>query len=251
MPEPFGGEFGPVLKEWFRRNEWPQITAERVARAKGSKIGPWASQMSNTMAGKIEPKPNFFVALGWFNEVILTRDFVGITDRRLVDQLKGSEALCHDNGQPFTAVDFFALYLGKLEKPEGYLDDELITQEMVGMWAEGLKLTFAEVCRSLMVPPGAAWKVVAKACADDYGIIGDDLAWVQDVIAGITDPTVEQATRMRAKYGDTQPLINVMLSIINANGGELTEVTQLLENMLKVPIPLGSEVDKSLSRLVS
>ena len=64
MAELLGGDFGVVLKAWFAKNEWPQVVAEQVARAKGSKIGPWASQMSNCMQGKLQPKPDFFQGHG-------------------------------------------------------------------------------------------------------------------------------------------------------------------------------------------
>ena len=140
MPETTATKFGEVLRAWFSRNEWPQMVAEQVARAKGSKIGPWASQMSNAMQGKLEPKPPFFVALGWFNQVVMERDFVGITDRRLIDRLLNGQPLTHDDGQPFTAVDFFALYIGGLASPteiEAPKPQEL-TQEMVDVWVGGL-----------------------------------------------------------------------------------------------------------------
>ena len=218
MAETFGGEFGPVLKEWFRRNEWPQVVAERVARAKGSKIGPWASQMSNTMSGKLEPKPNFFKALGWFNNVILTRDFQGITDRRLMDQLLESEALCHDDGQPFTATDFFSLYLGELEAPSDYKQAKAeIKQEDVDyFWAE-IRNAFRELALEMMCEPRTVWEQVTVELKTK-GVHSDEIEWLQEAIIGLRDPSMEECLRQRAKHPD-MPLLSVLLALKQRCGG--------------------------------
>lgn len=104
-------EFGEVLRAWFSRNEWPQIVTEQLAHAKGSTIGPWASQMSNAMQGKLEPKPGFFLSLGWFNKIVCERDFADVQDQRLKQRLLNGQPLTHPNGEPWTATDFFELYL--------------------------------------------------------------------------------------------------------------------------------------------
>ena len=109
---------GPVLKQWFASNEWPQSVSEGMARAKGWTAGPWASQISICMSGRLTPKPAFFESLGMFNEAIATRDFVGITDRRLMDRLKHSEPICHDSGVPWNAMDFFGCYIGAVTAPK-------------------------------------------------------------------------------------------------------------------------------------
>ena len=218
-----GGNFGPVLKEWFRRNEWPQVVAERVARAKGSKIGPWASQMSNTMSGKLEPKPNFFKALGWFNNVILTRDFQGITDRRLMDQLKGSEALCHDDGQPFTATDFFSLYLGELEAPEDYKQtDGAITEEHSNMFWDEIRTAFKELSLESMRNPKDIWVDLRQRVAET-GMSPDELDWLQEVLAGLSTPTLEESLRQRAKYPD-MPVLSSLMRMKEESGGDLSRL---------------------------
>ena len=241
MPEPTATHFGEVLRAWFLRNEWPQLVAEQVSRAKGSKIGPWASQMSNAMQGKLEPKPNFFIALGWFNQVVTERDFEGITDRRLIDRLLNGQPLTFENGQPYTAVDFFALYIGDLGVPgveeAPKIQEPQLTQEMLDTWAEGLKLTFREACKALMSPPGETWRVIAKRMETDYGITGEDLEWTQEVIAGIIETTLKQAVNMRRKHGNTQPLLNCILQVIKENGGDLDHIKKLLSFMDLVPVP--------------
>ena len=51
---------GPILKIWFSRNGWPQSVTEGIARAKGWTEGPWASQISHCMQGRLTPKPATF-----------------------------------------------------------------------------------------------------------------------------------------------------------------------------------------------
>ena len=257
MPETPTTNFGAVLRAWFAQNEWPQMVAEQVARAKGSKIGPWASQMSNAMQGKLAPKPSFFVALGWFNQVVMERDFVGITDRRLIDRLLNGQPLTHDDGQPFTAVDFFALYIGDLAGPTEIeapkAQEPVLTQEMLDTWTEGLRLAFREACKALMSPPGETWRILAKRMETDYGIGGEDAEWAQEVIAGVIEPTLEQAINMRRKHGNEQPLLNCILNVIKENGGNLVHIKNLLSYMDLVPVPEplakleGMEAYESLS----
>ena len=241
MTETPATEFGTVLRAWFARNEWPQMVAEQVARAKGSKIGPWASQMSNAMQGKLEPKPPFFVALGWFNQIVTERDFVGITDRRLIDRLLNGQPLTHDDGQPWTAVDFFALYVGDVPAPGEEAEDPKeqeppLTQEMVDKWLEGLRLAFRECCKALMAPPGETWKLVCEYAVRDFDTSAEDLEWTQECIAGVTKATVEQATNVRRKYARS-PVINSILKIIDENGGQALKTRELLEFMELVPRP--------------
>ena len=233
--------FGEVLRAWFARNEWPQMVAEQVARAKGSKIGPWASQMSNAMQGKLEPKPPFFIALGWFNQIVTERDFVGITDRRLIDRLLNGQPLTHDDGQPWTAVDFFALYIGDIPAPGEEAEDPkeqevVLTQEMVDKWLEGLRLAFRECCKALMAPPGETWKLVCEYATKDFDVSPEDLEWTQECIAGVMKATAEQATNIRRKY-ECSPVINSILKIIDENGGESIRTRELLAFMEIVPTP--------------
>ena len=216
--EPYGNDFGPVVKEWFRRNGWPQIVAEKVAREKGSVIGPWASQLSNTMSGKIEPKPNFFMAMGWFNEVILTRDFHDITDRTIKDLLVNSEALTHDNGQPFTATDFFALYLGDIQAPESYYQviNSQITPEVVKAYWENIREIFRELRMEMMMQPFEVWQKL-ESLLKEQQIPSDDIHWFRECLVERL-PTVEECTRMRHKYPE-MPVIQALTIMKEQCGG--------------------------------
>lgn len=220
MEQRHGGDFGPVLKEWFRRNSWPQVLAEKVARLKGSKIGPWASQMSNTMSGKTEPKPNFFKAMGWFNEVILTRDFHDITDHTVKNLLVDSEPLTHDNGQPFTATDFFALYLGDIQAPESYqhIIKSKMTPEVVKAYWENIREIYRELRMEMMLPSIEVWQELEFLLIERH-IPKDDIHWFRECLVDRL-PTVDECTRMRHKYSE-MPVIDALTVMKERCGGSL------------------------------
>ena len=230
--EPYGNDLGPVLKEWFRRNSWTQIVAEKVAKAKESEIGPWASQISNTMAGKIQPKPSFFVALGWFNDVIMTRDFREVTDRRIMDMLISSEALCHDDGQPFTATDFFSLYLGELDPPEDYLHTraKITKEDCTRHWSE-IRTTFKELSLETMLEPIEVWHQI-EAGLQKRDIHADEIDWIRQVIVGLREPTLDECLRLRAKHPE-MPLIDVLRELKQKSGGSLDRLEKSINGLLE------------------
>ena len=212
--EPLGGSFGETIKTWFAKNDWPQIVAEQVARAKGSKIGPWASQMSNCMQGKLTPKPSFFVALGWFNEVVTTREFSGITDRRLMDRLLSSQPLTHDDGTPYTATDFFALYIGAIEPPKDFSTPEVfITQEDVDQWTSDIRSLFHGLVLDLMMKPREVWDLMEQKL-QERGIVPDDMLWLQELLTGLREATVDEMLRLVHRY-PSNPVSKTMLELCN------------------------------------
>ena len=241
MPETTATHFGEVLRAWFARNEWPQMVAEQVARAKGSKIGPWASQISNAMQGKLEPKPPFFVALGWFNQVVTERDFVGITDRRLIDRLLNGQPLTHVDGQPFTAVDFFALYIGDLEVPgvEEAPKAQELTQEMVDVWVSGVRDCFRDIVLASMQPPATVWREIAEGLVSK-GISKEDIEWTQELVIGLRDGNVEEAKRMQTKYPGN-PLLNALVELEARYKGVPNNTTKLRNFVQGIPKPAAGD----------
>ena len=231
-------EFGAVLRKWFQSNNWPQSVPEIVAKSKGNKTGPWASQISHAMRGRHEPKVPFFLALAWFNQVVAERDFAGITDRRTIDRLRESQPLCHDNGTPFNAADFFNLYAGETQPPTEYCQsEETFTQEQLDQWVEGLRIAFRDACMATMAPPATTWAAIEKIAREEFDVYGEDMTWVREVIAGVIEPELQQAMRVRSKYGKTSPLIHSILKVIEANGGDAKKTYELLSYMSGVPIP--------------
>jgi hypothetical protein len=219
---------GPVIKAWFKLNEWPQSVSEGLARAKGWTAGPWASQISICMAGRLTPKPNFFSALGMFNDAVATRDFQGVTDRRLMDRLKAGQPIVHDDccvsceaGTPWTAMDFFGCYIGAVKPPKNLSGPQTValTQEIVDEWARGLRGAFRELCLTMMATPAKAWSEVNEECLR-AGIAPDEIEWAQEVVSGFREPTLEEAQRLMQKWGEGQPLVKAFMTLQERHGGD-------------------------------
>lgn len=239
---------GPVLKGWFKQWDWPQSVTEGVARAKGWENGPWASQISICMSGRLTPKPAFFEALGEFNRVVAERDFAGVTDRRLIDRLRSGQPLTHDDGLPWTAIDFFACYIGQLKGLEAR---KQFTQEDVDIWQAELRACWKELVLAMMEPPGKVWQAMAAECKK-RGLEGDDLIEAQEIIIGLQDATMDMASRLAIKYPD-KPLIYSMLALQESAGGDLAHLKKLLTwragmQPSDFPLPSGMPVITPMKR---
>ena len=76
------------------------------------------------MSCQLDPKTNFFLALGRFNAAVQENAFAGVTDKKARERLKDSQPMCHDDGQLYTAADFFAVFVGLLEIPARYQQEQ-------------------------------------------------------------------------------------------------------------------------------
>lgn len=125
--------FGAAIARWLANNSWPQRIAEDWCKAAGNDVpGPWASQMSQVIHCRLDPRTVFFEALGKFNKAVHARDFSNVEhDERLWNKLRhiereeiekgrivATQAFCLNNNVPCTATDFFSMFVGELEIPE-------------------------------------------------------------------------------------------------------------------------------------
>ena len=204
--------FGSHLKRWFARNEWPQSVPELWAKSTGCEIGPWGSQISIAMSGRLSPKPDFFKALGRFNAAVASKTFKGVTDRRLLDRLNSGDPMVYEDGRAFTALDFFALYIDE-GGAQPYFAEQAreLTQEDCELWAAELRLLFDKVCRQHMCSRAEGWKMVGpgirQACLDDAD-------WIQDLLAGLVEPDLDVCGRMLEKYRGQTPIVDVLESFL-------------------------------------
>jgi hypothetical protein len=193
------------------------------------------------MSGRLTPKPNFFRGLGQFNQAVAERDFVGVKDRRLMDRLKQGVPVTHPNGVPWTASDFFAAYLGALEAPAELLapPEPQLTQEMVDQWSDQIRVAFRQLTLLTMSPPAIVWgEIKTELLSEGVGL--DDIDWIQEVICGLLDPTVDQASRTMVKYKD-YPLIRVLINLQDKYGGETTDLKKLFDWRAELPEPANIE----------
>jgi len=227
--------FGSVLAAWFKKNEWPQSITESVAKALGWPNGPWASQMSTAINGKIDPKPNFFVAMGLFNQMVAERDLKGIKDRRTIDRLKEAYPLTHDNGVPYDGADFFRLFTGLIEPPEEFNRTTAavtFTEEGAVKYSALLAKTFKAIQRDQMMSPKEAW--TSLAASDALGNMpGEAMLILQDALREADTIPPEMMAKVYAAHDNVCPCIPAMAELA---GDDSKKVTEILEKSLHAAV---------------
>ena len=231
--DPDRAQFGQILKRWFRKNGWPQAITEHWAKAVGSQ-GPWASQVSASMNGKLDPKAQLFLAWGAFNKSVADQDFRQITDRRILDLLKGSKPLAHDNGTPYGPSDFFSLFTGLIEPPLEYDKQGVIsfTEEGAVLFSEALNEAFKTVARNQMLSPREAWEGIANAEALK-GFPPARMVVVQDVMRGADTVPAEVMEEVYAENDNCCPVVEALASVAGEDGAKvkrtLSEVLEMAQ----------------------
>ena len=112
-----GIEFGKMLRRWRVANGWTQYTARRWADEAGH---PSISHsgISELEQGKTKaPRAAVFLSLAELNERVANADFAGVRSRDLLDQLKGSIPIAHEDGRPWGPADFFECHTGLRAAP--------------------------------------------------------------------------------------------------------------------------------------
>lgn len=220
--------FGRTLGRWFALNAWPQSVTEGWAKAVGSEIGPWSSQISPLMRNKILPKPHLFYALGEFNRFVHEKtELSKITDRVLRDRLTHGEALCHADGSPYDGGDFYRLFVGLLTPPEIAEPPKQITEEDVKHCAEVCTSAFRDYALNNMVSPAEAWNTISKALAE-YGADDADVEKFRAIVAGWDKPTVEFKKHLHKRYAAKCPLLEVLHDLDGTN-----EAVELLRKQMR------------------
>lgn len=110
-------EFGRMLRRWRVANGWTQYTARRWADEAGH---PSISHsgISELEQGKTKaPRTAVFLSLAELNQRVADGDFTGVRSRDLMDQLKGSIPIAHEDGTPWGPGDFWECHAGLRAAP--------------------------------------------------------------------------------------------------------------------------------------
>lgn len=113
--------FGRMLKSWRIQMGWTQYTAWNWSLAADFETISYGnlSILEQGTAGELRHKA--FLQLEELNRRIAERDFNGVTDRRLRDRLETSFPLRYDGGPIWSAVEFWACYVGRRAIPQRFL----------------------------------------------------------------------------------------------------------------------------------
>lgn len=113
--------FGRMLKSWRIQMGWTQYTAWTWAQAADFEMISYGnlSILEQGTAGELRHKA--FLQLEELNRRISRRDFSGVTERRLRDRLEASFPLGDDDAPTWSAVEFWACYVGRRPIPQRFL----------------------------------------------------------------------------------------------------------------------------------
>jgi hypothetical protein len=112
-------EFGKMLRRWRAHNGWTQYTARRWADEAGLGDVIRHSGLSELERGITRsPRNVVFLSLANLNRLVHEQQFKGVRSRDLVDQLKGSRAICGDDNEPWGPAEFWSCHAGLLPPPD-------------------------------------------------------------------------------------------------------------------------------------
>jgi len=222
-------DFGQYILTWFKKNDWPQSITESVAKEIGIEGGPWASQVSTAINGKLDPKVAFFIAKGNFNAYIHAGDFSKIKDINLRDKLKGSKAFTHNNGRPFDGADFFRLFTGLIEVPKKYKKAESkVNAETLKEYQKELIAYSVKIKRQEMLKPKEFWELFLKQPYTKT-IKENDLDIINDLLRDDLILTKDIVLRFTKSYGKC-PIITCLKSMSKIKpSARLLELNSILE----------------------
>lgn len=202
-PAPERIVFGRVIRLWFKANGWAQDVPHRLAKFTGAK-GPWNSQISTAMNAKLDPKPEFFLAFGAFNQLVAEGRFPMVSERRLANQLSGSRPLCREDGHPYGAADFFSLFTGLIQPPAEYAAPAVpeISDQEAKSRSEMARKGFQGHAQDLMLSPREAWDQVARFAEN---MNDAQLARFKEVLSGWSDWTGEELMAMQTSGSYSEP----------------------------------------------
>ena len=179
----------------MRINNFSQQSIHDWAQAAGT-AGPWNSSVSLLQRGKLDPKPQFWVAFGTLNNDLAAGNFKYVTDRRLKDRLNEAKPFLTEHGKPATATDLFSMFIGELQPAEIYMSTPVITDEDAVKRSDLQRELFAETAKLLMLPPMEAWlqvepylsRLSTKQKAKAKDVLSGWANWSGEEIQVMTDP---------------------------------------------------------------
>jgi transcriptional regulator with XRE-family HTH domain len=111
-------EFGRMIRRWRKANGWTQYTAKRWANEAGLGDVIRHSGLSELERGITKsPRSVVFLSLANLNALVRQGEYKGVRSRDLLDQLKGSQAICDEAGDPWGPEAFWACHAGLLAPP--------------------------------------------------------------------------------------------------------------------------------------
>jgi hypothetical protein len=188
--------FGKALTVWMKRNGWSQQTFHDFSIALGSVGGVWNSQTSLLQRGKLDCKPQFWVALGALNAAVAAQDLAKVTNRNLRDRLTDAQPFLAANERPATAAELFAMFIGEQPIAEQYLLPDpapVLTDDEAKGLSEMCREAFRRIATDQMLNPKEAWEALKPHATM---LNATELDRFREVLAGWSDWSGDEATAL-------------------------------------------------------
>ena len=202
--------FGLMIKAWMRSGGWSTKTPMEWAKAAG------LPQISNNTVSFIwagtQPKtsPRFFATLGYINQRLAARDYGPIQSRALMNRVKALEPITDANGRPWSAVDFFACYIGHLDPPPLFDSgpppekSKLLPVELAQRISSQKQQLFEKHATNYGLTKAEAWGQLKQHCE---GLTAEQLDAFQQVLSGWRSWTPEELETLKDAEGHNSAVL--------------------------------------------
>ena len=119
-----------------------------------------------------------------------------------------------------------SLYAGLIEPPAAFAKSAEFTEDDAAEWTSLQRDNFRRVSLKFMCSRAEAWEMILnklQEIGDREGefLSPEDLAWGQEVLAGLHDPSADELTRTAKRHRHHTPLATAMEELLGAvNSGK-------------------------------
>ena len=201
--------FGKAVTAWMRMNSFSQQSIHDWAVA-AETAGPWNSSTSLLQRGKLDPKPQFWVAFGTLNQDLANGNLKYVTDRKLKDRLTEAMPFLTEHDKPATATDFFAMFIGEMQPAAIYSQPIAISDDDAGKLTQQYREAFRKLAVEEMITPKEVWQQLEPKAKELMTIA--QVKHLQEVLIGLADYTAEELNELSSSPVEP-PLPSKLLSL--------------------------------------
>ena len=182
--------FGKAVSAWMRINNFSQQAIHDWAAA-AETAGPWNSSVSLLQRGKLDPKPQFFVAFGTLNKHLAEGAYKYVTDRILKDRLVQAMPFLTEHDKPATATDFYSMFIGELQPAAIYSQPIALSDGDAEQLTQRYRDAFRKGAMEEMISPKELWQQLEPK-AKEIGMSIAQIKHLQAVLVGLEDYTADE-----------------------------------------------------------
>ena len=182
--------FGKAVSAWMRINNFSQQLIHDWASAAGT-AGPWNSSTSLLQRGKLDPKPQFFVAFGQLNHDLANGNLKYVTDRKIKDRLSEAVPFLTEHDKPATATDFYSMFIGELQPAAIYTQPVALSDSDAEQLTQRYRDAFRKAAMDEMISPKELWQQLEPK-ARDMGMATAQVKHLQAILVGFEEYTADE-----------------------------------------------------------